>query len=152
VRRRRERRHGSPDCEYAASATRGAKWGIEARRNARRGARRRGTGSPFASIEPPLAPPGAASLFATLDAGPASPFSTLDLALLGGSGEWRAVGSPTSTVDLVPACAVNSLVDALRGFWTRERINGCGARRRRGRGRWFGLLPRRQPAVCFAGD
>ncbi|GBF88147.1 hypothetical protein Rsub_00859 [Raphidocelis subcapitata] len=144
VRRRRERRHGSPDCEYAASATRGAGWGIQARRDARREARRRGVGSPFATLEPAApaaaegslnggsgggsgASCGAASPFATLEPA-ASPFSALDLALLAGSGAggWHGAvsGSPTSTLDAVPACAVNQLVDALRGFWTKERING----------------------------
>jgi len=111
VRRRRAKRPGTPDSEYAASATRGARWGMEAHMNGSREARRRNSGSHQGDGSGGGSAP--ASPVATLDTPPGPP-------PVGGAGG----GSPTSTLDALPQCAVDQLMAALKHFWTRERING----------------------------
>lgn len=149
VRRRRARRAATPEGEYVAAHSRGAKWGIEAHRRGWKEARARAAasrgGSPTATLD--RRPGDVSSPLATLDALASSPLSTLDL--LGSTLD--LLGDPTATLDAywtdllggqqaedegaaaavrhatregaTPQCAVNQLVDALRTFWTPERID-----------------------------
>jgi hypothetical protein len=131
VRRRRARRQGTPESEYAASGTRGARWGIEARRQGAREVRRRGAAG--GGSEGGGSPAGQ-SPWSTLDA--AAPAGALDLGLCAvdaggkdGVGESVAGGTPAASLgsgsmDHLPQCAVDQLMAALQEFWTERRVNG----------------------------